>query len=213
VVLHHVADGAGAVVEPAAVGDVERLGHRDLDALHVGPVEQRFDDRVGEPDEQDVLHGVQAQPVVDPVDGLLREVLVHELVQLQGAVQVGAERLLYHHPVACGPSRGGDALRDPPEQDRWHLQVEQHLLGRADLVRHGLVGGVVTEVPVHVSQQVQHLGRRGLSRVHPVELQRRGGVVPELLQAPPALGHPDHRDVEDAALDQPHQGRESLQLG
>ncbi len=88
VVLDHVPDGPGPVVEPAAVGDVERLGHRDLDALHVGPVEQRLDHRVGEPDEQHVLHGIKGQPVVDPEDRFFREVLVHGVVELPRTGQV-----------------------------------------------------------------------------------------------------------------------------
>jgi hypothetical protein len=83
VVLEHVPDGAGLVVEPAAVRDVELLRHRDLDVVHVGAVEQRLDDRVGEPGEQDVLHRVEGQPVVDPEDRLFREVLVHGVVELR----------------------------------------------------------------------------------------------------------------------------------
>ena len=213
VVLQHVPDGTGPVVEPAAVRDVERLGHGDLDVLHVGPVEQRLDHRVGEADEQHVLQRVEGQPVVDPEDGLFREVLVHGVVELPRAGQVDAERLLHHHPRVLRAACAGDSLRDPPEQLGRHLHVVQDFLARTDLIRHGLVGGLVAEIPVHVAQQPEHLRRRGAVRVHVVELQRCGGVVAELLQPPPALGHPDHRDVQYAALHQPHQRREGLDLG
>ena len=213
VVLQHVADGAGPVVEPAAVGDVERLGHGDLDGVHVVPVQQRLDHRVGEPDEQHVLHRVEGQPVIDPEDGLFGEVLVHGVVELPRAGQVGAERLFHHDPGAAGPARAGDPLGDPAEQLGRHLHVVQDLLARADLIGHGLVGGLVAQVPVHVPQQAEHLDRRRVGRVHLVELERRGGVVTELLQAPAALGHPDHRDVQHAALDQSDQRGEGLYLG
>ena len=180
-VLQHVPDGAGPVVEPAAVRDIERLGHGDLDVVHVGPVQQRLDHRVGEPDEQHVLHRVEGQPVVDPEDRLLREVLVHGVVELPRAGQVDAERLLHHHPrVLRAPGRSY-SLRDPPEQLGRHLHVVQDPLARADLIRHGLVGGVVAEIPVHVAQQPEHLLRRRAVRVHVVEFQRGGGVVAELL--------------------------------
>ena len=214
VVLQHVPDGAGPVVEPAAVGDVERLGHGDLDVVDVVAVQQRLDDRVGEPGEQHVLHRVEGQPVVDPEDGLLREVLVHGVVELLRAGQVGAERLLHHDPGAAGPGprwRSPAAIR--PNSCGRHFQVVQDPLAGADLIGHGLVGGVVAQVAVHVPQQAEHLDRRRVGRVHLVELERRGRVVAELLQAPAALGHPDHRDVEHAALDQPHQRGEGLQLG
>src|SRR6516165_12677786 len=95
-----------------------------------------------------------------------------------------------------GPARRGDALGDPPEQERRHLHVEQHLLAGADHVGHGAVGGVVAEVTVHVAQQAEHLDRRRAARVHLVELQRGGRVVAELLEVPALLRHPDHRNVE-----------------
>jgi hypothetical protein len=38
-------------------------------------------------------------------------------------------------------------------------------------------------------------------------------LAAELIDRPAALGHADDRDVQDAALDQPDQGREGLQLG
>ena len=203
----------GPVVEPAAVGDVERLGHRDLDALHVGPVEQRLDHRVGEPDEEHVLHRVEGQPVVDPEDRVFGEVLVHGVVELPRAGQVGTERLLHHDPGVLGPAGRGDSLRDPAEQRGRHLQVEQDLGAGADLVRHRLVGGVVVEVPVDVAQQPEHLlGGRGLG-VHVVQHQRGLRVVAELLQPPAALRHPDDRHVEHAPVDQADQRREGLDLG
>src|SRR6516164_7115726 len=50
-------------------------------------------------------------------------------------------------------------------------------LARPDLIGHGLIGGLVAEVPVHVPQQVQHLDCGRVVRVHVVELERGGRVV------------------------------------
>ncbi|MEK6439156.1 hypothetical protein WBK50_09100 [Pseudonocardia sp. T1-2H] len=171
VVLHHVADRSGAVVEPAAVGHVERLGHGDLDAGDVGAVEEGLEDGVGEAGDQHVVERVQPEPVVDPVDPVLGEEPLHRVVQLLRAGQVGPEGLLHHHAGAVGASDLGDALSDAPEQDRRDLQVEQRPGPATDLVRHRRVGGRVVEVAVDIAQQPEHRPGGGAVRVHAVELE------------------------------------------
>ena len=138
---------------------------------------------------------------------------MHRVVQLPRPGQVRTERLFHHHPGTGGPPRRGNALGDPPEQERRHLHVIQQPLARADRIGHGAVGLVFVKVAVHVAEQPEHLDRRRAGRVHVVELQRRGRVVAELRQVPAALGHPHHRDIEHIALDQPHQRGERLNLG
>ena len=71
----------------------------------------------------------------------------------------------------------------------------------------------VDNIQITMAEAFDVSDRGRVGRVHPVELERRGGVVAELLQAPAALGHPDHRDVQHAPLDQPHQRGEGLYLG
>ena len=213
VVLDDVPDGAGVVVEPAAVGHVEGLRHGDLDALDIVAVEQRLDHRVGEPREHHTVQRIQAQPVVHPVDVVLGEVFVHGRVERLRAGQITAERLFDHHPGALRPAGAGDALGDAAEQERRHLEIEQCLAARTHLLRHRRIGGGIVEITVHVTQQAEQLdGRRG-GRVHVVELERGRGVVPELLDSPTALRHTDDRNVQDAAVDQPDQRRERLQFG
>src|SRR6266536_2434727 len=213
VVLEDVADRAGLVVEVPAARDVEVLRHGDLDALDVRPVEQRLEHAVGEAREQHVLGGVQAEPVVDPVDGLLREDGVHGGVQLPRAAQVGAERLLDHDPGALGQAGLADPLGDRREQRRRHLEVEQRPPALGEPGGQGLVGGVVGEVAVDVLEQVQHPLGDVPVRVDAVVPQGLGGVAPELLELPSALCDADDGDLERTALDQPHQRRERLQLG
>ena len=138
---------------------------------------------------------------------------LHGGVQLLGAGQVGAEGLLDHDPIVFRAARLGDALSDAAEQRRWHLEVEEYSLGFAYLVRHGLVRRRVAEIAVDVAQQLQELDRGRAGRVDLIQLERGGGVVAELVQAPAALGHADHGHVEHAPLDQRDQRGEGVQFG
>ncbi len=94
--LHHVAERAGALVEAAAALDAYLLGHRELDVVHVATVPQRLQERVREPEHQDVLDGLLAQVVVDAEDLPLLEDLVHVAVELLRALEILTERLLDH---------------------------------------------------------------------------------------------------------------------
>ncbi len=73
VVLDHVAQRTGVIVISAALLDAERLRRRDLDVLHVVPVPDRLEDRVGEAQREDVLHRLLAEVMVDAVDLVLGE--------------------------------------------------------------------------------------------------------------------------------------------
>jgi hypothetical protein len=68
VVLHHVAQGAGLFVITAAAAfhaEVFRAG--DLDVADVFAVPERFENRVGETQDHEVLRGLLAEVVVDPI--------------------------------------------------------------------------------------------------------------------------------------------------
>ena len=82
VVGHHVAQRPRSLVVAAAALHPQRLGHGDLDVVHVAPVPDRFEDAVGEAEHHQVLDGLFAQVVVDPVD----------LLFLQGRTQVAVQR-------------------------------------------------------------------------------------------------------------------------
>ena len=70
-VRHHVAQRAGRVVELAALLDADRLGDRDLHVVDVVAVPQRLEEAVGEAEDQDVLHRLLAEIVIDAEDLLL----------------------------------------------------------------------------------------------------------------------------------------------
>ena len=109
VVLDDVAQGAGRLVEAAAVLDPELLGHGDLDLVDVPAVPDGLEDGVGEAQGEDVLDRLLPQVVVDPVDLVLVEGLVALVVEGLGALQVPAEGLLDHQP-------GEPAVRPGPAQ-------------------------------------------------------------------------------------------------
>ncbi len=130
VVLDDVAGGTDAVVVPGPAGDPDVLGHGDLHVVDVVGVPDRLEHLVGEPQGQEVLHGLFAQVVVDPEDVVRPEHLRHDVVQLARAGQVVAERLLDDHPapgvvLGLGQPGPGQLLADQRERGRWHRQVER----------------------------------------------------------------------------------------
>ena len=94
VVLDDVPQRPGLLVELAAALDAEALGDHHLDVVDVAPVPDRLEDRVGEPQRQDVLHRLLAHVVVDAEDLGLVEVGVDVGGEPTRAVEVGAEGLL-----------------------------------------------------------------------------------------------------------------------
>ena len=124
VVHDHVAQRAHGVVEMAAVLDAEALRHRDLHRREVVAVPQRLEDRVGEPQVEDLGEAHLPQEVVDPVELGLVEVLVDLLGERPGRGEVVAEGLLDHDARVLGQARIGQALDHHAEQRRRDLEVE-----------------------------------------------------------------------------------------
>jgi hypothetical protein len=71
----------GGVVEPGPVGDAELLRHVDLHRLDVLTVPHRGEQLIGEAQDVQVLGGLLAQEMVDPVHLLLVEYRVDDPVQ------------------------------------------------------------------------------------------------------------------------------------
>ena len=104
VVLHHVAQGAGAVVIGPAAFHAESLAGGDLDVIDVAVVPERLEDAVGETQHHDVLRGLLAEEVIDAEGIALREGEIDHAVQLAGGGEIGAEGLLDDD---AGPAAGG----------------------------------------------------------------------------------------------------------
>ena len=99
-VLHHVPQGAGCFVVPGAFLDADCLRRCDLNAGDVVAVPDRFEDRVGEPQNHDVLDGFLAEVVVDPEDLILLAAGLHDAVEGLGTAVIAPERLFDDHPTA-----------------------------------------------------------------------------------------------------------------
>ena len=162
VVLDHVPGRADAVVVAGPAADADVLGHGDLHVVDVAAVPDRLVQRVGEAQRQDVLDRLLAQVVVDAEHRLGREHRVQDGVQLAGALQVVAERLLDHHPApraAAGPGllavRRGVAVR---VGQAGPLQLLHH--DRERLGRDGQVEGVVAAGAALGVQLGDALGQR-----------------------------------------------------
>ncbi len=138
VVLKHIADDPGRLVVRAALLDPQALGGGDLDVVDVLAVPEWLEDPVGEAEDQQVLHGLFAQVVVDPVDLRLGEDCRDRLVERAGARQVAPERLFDHDPapaVARLARHAGcvEAAHDSAEEARWGRQVIQPIAAGAAL--------------------------------------------------------------------------------
>ena len=123
VVLEHVADRAGLLVERRAALDPDRLGDGDLHVVDELAVPDRLEDPVREPKREHVLHRLLAQVVVDAEDLALVEVAVKLVVQPARARAVGAEGLLDDQarpalPVAAAAAELLDEGRDRAGRDR-----------------------------------------------------------------------------------------------
>ena len=84
-VLHHVAQSAGRLIERPAALDADALRRRNLDVVDVVAVPHILEDAVRETEYQDVLHRLLAEVVIDAEDLVFVEHLVHLIVQRLGA--------------------------------------------------------------------------------------------------------------------------------
>ena len=96
-VLHHIAQRAGFLVERPAALDAQRFGGGDLHVVDVIAVPDRLEDAVGKAEHQNVLHRLFAQVVVDAENLALLENGIDLVVELARRFQVVAKRLLNHH--------------------------------------------------------------------------------------------------------------------
>ena len=94
VVLDHVAQRARPVVIIAAPFQPHGLGDGDLDMVDMRRIPQRFEQRIGKAQRQQILDGFLAQIMVDPIGPRFGKGDRHRVVDLAARGEVGAERLL-----------------------------------------------------------------------------------------------------------------------
>ena len=166
VVLEHVPQDPGLVVEPGAVADAEVLGRGDADMVDVAAVPDGLEKGVGEAQQQDVLHRLLGHVVVDAEDLALPEIAVQDIVQFAGRGQVAAEGLFHddaHAPVLVLAGQAG--LADGRGQGD---------VGRG---RHRVVEEAVLAAAVQLVQgQGEEAGRGGVLGVH-AQVAHPGGEI------------------------------------
>ena len=139
VVLHHVPASPGFLVVPGAGANALLLGHRELNVINVLRVPERLEHRIGEAQDQQVLHGLLSEVVIDPEDLRFLERTRQDFVDRPGAREVPAHRLLHDDAGDRSLARLGyepgrlelvDAGGDQARRDR---QIEHAVPGYAEL--------------------------------------------------------------------------------
>jgi hypothetical protein len=217
VVLHHVPQGAGPFVVARAPLDADGLGRGDLHVIDVAAVPHRLEHPVGEPEDEEVLHGLLAQVMIDAEDLRLVQVRVHQLVQGARAGEIGAERLLDDDAppgVRClGPrqSGGAEVLHDRPVHRRRNREVEERAEPAAALLETGSDPSVQPRI-VHLPLKVRHVSRE--RRRHVVGRGETGELREALVQflLERLVGHRRSRDADHhEARRQPLAEREAIE--
>src|SRR6266404_7335264 len=93
-ILNHVAQRAGLFIVSAATFNAEPFGVSDLNVIDILPVPKRFEDTVRKTKDQQVLHGLFAEIMIDAKDLLLFKNFCELLVEGARAFEVMAERFL-----------------------------------------------------------------------------------------------------------------------
>ncbi len=122
VIRHHVAQRAGMVVIAAALLHAQRLRHGDLHVVDVAAIPDRLEDAVGEAEDQNILHRLLAQVMIDAIDLVFVQHLADFAVERARRIQIVPERLFDHHaapaPVALLGQTGGSQLFDDISDQR-----------------------------------------------------------------------------------------------
>ena len=151
-ILYYVAQRPHRVVERATVLDPEGLRHGDLDVGDVAAVPDRLEEVVREAEDQDVLHRVLAEIMVDAEDLLLVEHREEMPIERTRGLQVASEGLLDHDAGICREFGVVQLDDDLLEERRRDLEVEERPSGahpgegRAERAEQGGVGVVAAQV-------------------------------------------------------------------
>ena len=141
VILDHVAERSGLLVVGPSMLDAEVFRDGDLDVLHRVAVPDRFEDRVGKAKRQEILHGLFAQVVIDPIDLGLLKVAMQQRIQGPGRMKVVSEWFLDHDadPAATLEECGAvQSFNGAGHGGRRQGQVEHSILAHAMRLLHAL---------------------------------------------------------------------------
>ena len=107
--------------------------------VDVPGIPQRREERIGQPEGQQVLHSFLAEVVINTIDLLLAPALQKRRIERPGRGEIFAEGLLDDQPAAArqiGKARCRQLLVDHPEEVGGDGQVEQRIAGGSGMFAH-----------------------------------------------------------------------------
>jgi len=133
-ILHHVAQRTGAVVERGTPFDADGLGDGDLHMVDMPGVPQRLEQRIAEAQRDKVLHGFLAEVVVDAEGLLLSEAAPECVVDRRGGFEIAPDGF-FHHDTRTGVV---ESVRTQALADRYEDLGTCREVEHTDAIRHGL---------------------------------------------------------------------------
>ena len=213
VTLDHVPERPGIVVVAAPPLHTNGLGGGDLDMLDVGPIEDRLEQDIGEPERHHVLHRLLAEVVVDPVDLILGKDGGHFLDERPGGIDVVTKRLLDDDPVparaviavdfpALGDPRIAEIPDDVGERVGRRGEIEEAIALRTTLCVDRIqasaqvsIGLLSREIALNVEEPLAELLPGVISDRCPGSTHhRRPHLFPKAVVRPVTPGHTDDRE-------------------
>ncbi len=154
-ILDHVAQLAGLVEVAPTAFDADFFSDSNL---HMGDailVPLGLEQAVGKAQCNEVLHGLLAQIVVDPVDAVFREILRDCVVDPARRLKVVANRLFQHGASALGQPGLGQVFTDGAVHGRRGREVGNQLSGVAHYFGQCVIIFDFEKVHMHVAQARQ----------------------------------------------------------
>src|SRR4030095_14819466 len=156
-VLNHVANGAGLIIERPPALNPEILRHGDLDALDLIAVPERLKERVLEAEKHHVMHRSFSQIMIDAEDVLLVEAAEQNPIELLRRGEVVTEGFFNDDTSALGAVRLGQLFHDQLEQRGRDGEIVRRPLRGAELFTDRLKSRRVLIVTINIAQQAAEL--------------------------------------------------------
>src|SRR4029079_11129747 len=210
VVLHDVANGAHFLVKGTSAFDTHFFRHRDLYAVDDRWVPERFEERVGEPEIEEVLHRLLAEIVVDAEDGVFREHAVQRARERHRRSEI-PPKWFFHDEAAARAADRTQPLHDGSEHAGRYGHVQQRLPRRSELRTQSIERGLVAVIAFDEAKVARELRERA-----PIEAAKLLQAVADprapSAQVPARTADADDRHVELAVLDERLQRRVDLAM-
>ena len=143
VVLDYVPQAAGALVEGTAAVDAEILRQRHLDARDIAAVPDRFEERIGETEVEDVHDRLLAEEVIDAEDRIVREDAARDAVEGARGAKIAPERLFDDDARIAGETGAAERFDHRLEQSGRDRQIVRGARDAAQRLLYRRAGGLI----------------------------------------------------------------------